>query len=196
MKKKIFFLILMMTLFFSDPGSVWAENTTESPGPVASPVSLKERLKQKFELRKQNIEESKQQVQAKLTERVRNRVQTVAQNIITRLERRIDGLETYAARLEELAVKFETRGADVTETREKINEAKDYLNTARIDLGIVESQLDQLLESEDPRSDYKELKLAVQKVRDDLHAVRKALAEAVSLLKVQKGQLEGGENVD
>jgi hypothetical protein len=196
MRRKISSLILVAILFFSGPRLVLAENTAETSGSAASPLSLKEKLEQRLELRKQNIKEHKEQVKAKLTERVRNRVQTVAQNITHRLERRIARLEEFAVHLEELADKFEAKGADVVEARVKVDEAKNYLSIARTDLDLVDVQLDQLLTSEDPRADYEEFKSAVRTVRDDLQAARKALVEAVSLLKAQKGQLQRGENVE
>jgi len=196
MKQKIFSFILAVALLSFSLSLVWAQEAEKTDTNVASPTTWQEKIKQKIETRKENLEQHQEQVKVQLSERTRNRVQTATQNMMRRLERRIERLGDHALRLQELTDRFETRGADVADTRVKISEAEAYLDMASTDLDNIEANLDQVLQSQDPRSDFEDLRIASQTARDDLHASRKALVEAVSLLKVQKGQLEGGENVE
>lgn len=177
MHKKIFTLLLTLFLFAFSFDLVVAQEEQSN-------------LQQRITIRKEQLEEHREEAKAQFTEKVRNRVQTTAQNMIKRLERRIERLGNFTVRLEELADDFEAKGADVTDTRVQISQASAYLDTASADLETVEDSLDQLLDSQYPHSDFDDLRTNSSKVRDDLYSARKALAEAVSLLKVQEGGLD------
>lgn len=191
MKNKIFFSILIFILCYFSISPVLAEEVS-TPG--ASPTAWQRRIQQMIENRKENLTKNREQAENRLNEQKKSRLQKLTQNVMNGLERRVNRLTEHIGRLEKMAGDFEAKGADVSSSREKINEAKINLETARANLAAVETKLDELLETEDLKNSHEALTAAIKLVQDDLFLCRKSLAEAVSLLKVQKGQLKGADN--
>lgn len=175
--KKIF-LILTISLLLCFSSSARAN---EEEG-QSSPSTWREKIEEKIQLRQENTAEHKEEVKAKLTERARNRIRNIYSRIKDHSENRIERLEKIRERIEERIPFFQEKGRDTSEALAKLAEAKTLIGTTRNDLESVDLVLEGLLEAEDPRLVFNELKDAVHTVRKDIAAARQALAAAVNTL--------------
>jgi gas vesicle protein len=187
-KLYIFFLTIFLLSVFS-VGLVSAEDSSSTV--KASPAAWRQKIQEKFELKKEQIQEKRVEIKTKLTEKVKNRISKLGDHAKTRLQRRIDRLNRITDHLEDRMAKLAEKGFDISGATAKISEARIVLDNAEIDLKAVDDKLDELLESEEPKKTFAELKEVIKIVREDLKTARTTLSEAVQSLKAQ-----GGEDVE
>lgn len=189
MKLKLGSLILagFLILYFST--LVFAQEAT----PSVSPMNWRQKIQEKVEGRKEKTQEKKEQIKTKLTERARNRVRNIYGRVRNRLQNRIERLEKIANRIKNRFLFFAEKGQDNTEPNANIAEAEEAIASAKNDLGIVDEKLEELLNSDEPKTALAELKTAVQTVRKDLSTARQALSKAVNSLVRQN---QGGQDVE
>lgn len=143
-----------------------------------------------WQVKQEQHQEEKEALKAKLTEALINKIKNIYNRIKTKLENRIKRIGDLADKIESYFPKWEEKGRDTTQAKAKISEARTALTNAQTDLASVDSILEELLASADPKSLKGELNDAVKKVRLDLITARQALAQSVELARA----LEGGNN--
>ena len=101
-----------------------------------------------------------------------------------RLEAAIGRLENMAERIASRLQKFEERGANVTEAKTRLEEARSRIAEAKAALEDAKSKLDGVLNSEDPREAFKEVREELVKgVVENIKAAHQALVVSIRALK-------------
>ncbi|PIS08996.1 hypothetical protein COT75_04000 [Candidatus Beckwithbacteria bacterium CG10_big_fil_rev_8_21_14_0_10_34_10] len=183
-KRNIIFFVSLFCLFVFSSFPVLAKEAT--------PGGIRENIKDKIELKKEDMVEKKEQVKQKVTEMGRQRIQNIYGRIRNRLERRINRLQTLTAGIEEKRMEFSNNGYETNEVMMMISGTKLNLETATELLSQVDLKIDQVFESEDPKSLLPSLKEDLKEVKENIQTSRQSLAQAVRFL----ANLKGGESAN
>lgn len=120
---------------------------------------------------------------ATLKEEAQKRIIERASGLTSVAERAIANLEAMIVRLREHADKFAAQSIDVSETLATLDEAEKLLESAKVALEGIDTNVSYATMSETPKEDWTDAKEQFMSVRDILQEVRELLAEAVSSLR-------------
>jgi hypothetical protein len=188
-KKNILFLSILLlsgVLFNSSP--VWAISDTAlevTPKVVRQTTRAQERIEQVESQQQENqerLQERKEELVGKLNEMKKQSVERIVNRIRNRLEARFQKLGLFEDRISQRAGEKEVAGQDMTQTRNRLMEMNTYRNQYENDMTEVQTELDELLESETPREELTGVKEAIKRVRITLGEMRMALVRAAQSL--------------
>jgi len=131
---------------------------------------------------KEQVERKREMVAEKLSERRKGVVTGIANRVVVRLEARLVRLLRFETVIQKRIDRREADGKDVTEVVNKMTEVVFYKDSFKSALGEIQTKLDVLLASENPREMYVELREAVSDARLALVEMRKALVNVVRVL--------------
>lgn len=120
---------------------------------------------------------------AALREETQKRVIERASGLTSVAERAIANLEAMIVRLRAHADKFAAQSVDVSGTLATLDEAEKLLESAKVALEGIDTNVSYATMSETPKEDWTDAKEQFMSVRDILQEVRELLAEAVSSLR-------------
>lgn len=123
------------------------------------------------------------QIRERLSEVKRNRVAHLWANMERKFQWAIDRLGRIADRIDSRTQKFEAKGADVTDAKAKLADARTQIDAAKIAFATAKADAETLKTSDDPKAAFETLRGDVKNVRDALKAAHVALVEAVKVLK-------------
>lgn len=172
MRKISFFLIFLLFInlySISKPFEAKAKEGTSS-------VSLRERLEEKLENKRESIKN-------RITERARNQIRKIFVHLKEQLEKRITRLEKISQKLKNDTEEFAQKGEDVEEIKLHLANADNFLKQSRDVLATLDVELENLLQSQEPKTNFTHLKAMVKEARQNFFKARNELQAAVRLLK-------------
>lgn len=181
MHGKIISGIICGTLAFSAiaPFTVFAHEETDAS---------RETLRQRIEERKDELLQKADEQRAALNEQKKQALRRYFENMRRRLDVLTRNLERFASRIETLINKFEEKGKDVTAARIKLAEARtEILDVADAKELLVDS-FETMLETENPREAFADVREAVQNLKRELREAHLALVQVLRELKGASGR--------
>lgn len=120
--------------------------------------------------------------------RTQNRIYNLVQNIVHRMSAAVERLTNIATRIDSRADKLAALGANVDAVKAQTGAARQKLDDAS---RILASDLGSFIKTERPRERFRETRVALQTVKQDLLDAHEALRQALSALKDAARTLEG-----
>ena len=206
MKRVALILILSTNLYFISAEMVLAQTDGETANTTTTtPSSTQEEVdairQKRIEDQKAALEKRKAALEEKKTERVatreamkeelkEKRMEHLSDVANMRFEKIVRRFNAAIARLEHIIERFNTRleklseeGHDVSAAQAFVNTAADHVAAAKALIATTESQLNTVLESENPASSFVTVKDAFKEAQDELIAAREALRNALKEIK-------------
>lgn len=142
-------------------------------------------LQQKREELQTNREERKASQAARLTERRRTIVQSQYQHMGLRIEAMINRLNILITRIESRVSQLEQEDGDLDTSliTADLEQAKLLTDEASANLVTVGDSLGVLLDSDDPRAVFKDVKLDVVEIKNNLKEVHRLLVKVIGDIK-------------
>lgn len=195
MKKKVFLLCLILTLFFegltthfvvyATPETSNVQETTPvaTEGGFKDAKELKEKVEKKLEEIKEKVATKQAAVKERFSETRRKRILGFWQRMLKRLQSALSRLEKISARIASRIEKFKEQEVDTAEAEEKLVLAKDEITLAKATLSEAETQFEQIFTADDPKAIFIQVRGLVGEVKDSLKSAHQALVAAVVALK-------------
>lgn len=181
MKKVVLVFLLLLFLFSSSPAlaksPLWITPPVkpEITRPVITRTPLPTRMAK---------------IKAKLTERRQQLIRQFFTRMVKRLEAAITRLEKLISRIESRLSKLESQGEDVSKIKTEVADAKTKLDKAKTDLEEAKTKLETVLESEDPKAAFAEVKNLIKGVKTQLIEVHRILVHVIGDIKgLRVGQI-------
>lgn len=194
--KKLLALSLI-TISLSFPGRAEASpSATESANTASSSASRIERiqtLKETIAARKnlllQQKESKKEENQNRLSERRRIRIRNLYQLMRRRIAAAISRLSKITARLETRLSLMTEEGLDIQTASPLVTEAKTKLAEATASLEAIDGGLEDVLTSEDPLANFREVKELIKETHLLLVDIHQLLWKAAQAVKIPLGEI-------
>ncbi len=130
------------------------------------------------------------EIKAKLTEKRQRLIRQFFTRMVKRLEAAITRLEKLISRIESRLAKLESQGEDVSKIKTEIEDAKTKLTGTKADLEEAKTKLETVLESEDPKAAFAEVKNLIKGVKTQLIGVHRILVHVIGEIKgLRVGQI-------
>jgi len=178
--KKLFIFGILFSLFLI-PGKAYALQKEEA-------LNRKLEAQNRVEVRKASMEAKKAVVQeriqdkkasraSQLTEQRRTRLKFFFDRILTRLNAVSARLQTLIDRIASRLDKVEASNnkKDISEVQASLNEAQDLLTDINKDLVDLETAMDTVVNSENPKADMKSVRLMIQEIKSKFKEVHSIL---------------------
>jgi len=181
------FIISATIISLLTTGVVFAQNTASpSPTPNAGQI-MRERNQAKNEIKReiraQAQEEHKEQIQAKLTERRQNRIRNFYGRLSTRIAAAIARLNTLSERILARLEVIEGEGQNVALLEADVANAQTIIAGAEDLLADLEGMMEDMIESDDPKSFMPTLKDSVVEIKDALKDAHAILVKVITQIK-------------
>lgn len=133
----------------------------------------------------QKIEEKKATREARLTEVRQQRIRLFWGRLKRRLLAAMDRLERLIERIESRLTKFEEANPDLdtASIHNELDEAKEMLEVARTECEAADATIDEILESEDPKAAFEEIREAVMTIKMQLIEIHRILVMVIGDIK-------------
>lgn len=173
MRKLILLALLTIALVF--PPSILAQT------PTPSALKTKNRLQAT-----ENVASQEQ----KLTFTRRERIRAYVTNMFARLEAMVGRLEKLIARMEARLEDFEaTSNKDKAKVESELEKAKTILAETKTDIAEAKETAGSLIDSQDPKEVFGDLRGQIAAIKKDLVAVHKILVQVLGEMKgLRSGQ--------
>ena len=157
-------------------------NVYAQTGTQTERKTLRQEVKEKVQER--NVER-KASVEAKLKEAQKTRISNFWGRLNIRLQAHIDRLMLLAERIENRLNKFkeENSGADTVTILAEIEEAKELLSETQAMLDDADTQMEEVLNSEDPKSAFMIFRDSVKEIKENLKSVHGTLVKVIGDIK-------------
>lgn len=161
-----------------------------------SPKELRKQLREeRLENVKEKIAERKASQEAKLTDLRKEKIKSYFSKLQRRLLAAIERLEKLIDRIESRLAKIKEENGNVNTTQitTKIAEAKQLLESAKADLQTANDNLDDILESDDPKEAFGVVRSSVKSIKEKLVQVHRILVHFIGDIKgLRVGKDRGG----
>lgn len=200
MRKEIIIGLVLAFILLVTPFSVKAQNTNSAPGNekrIEAQQKVEEKKLSKEQLRaeiQQRVEERKASNEAKIAlmrqERIRNHWGILEKRISATIAR----IDILIARIESRLAKISGQDPDldVAGIESQIAEAKELTAYAKLMLNEASDSMDNLALSEDPKTDFENLRETVKGIKDVLVEAHRILVHVIGDIR---GLRVGNENV-
>lgn len=184
-KTLIIALPIFLLTVFNSPISARAEisQLTKEERREELENRLEERKELNYQRRlelKNEIEERKASQAARLAEARQMRISKYFMNLKVRIEATILRIETLIDRIESRLAKIEETGdVDTTSIHEQLESAKSLLEESRDLLTLAEDELENTLESENPKDAFEYVRQSIHQIRDNLVEVHRILVHVI-----------------
>ena len=136
-----------------------------------------------IEERRQQLEERREERRERLSELRQERVQNFWDRMSSRLTRIIDRLSAIGDRILSRIEKFEERGADMSEARTALDGAREQIGLAEGAMADAGVALEDLLDSDNPKEAFADVRVQVRVVIDAIKAAHAGLVDAITAMK-------------
>jgi hypothetical protein len=164
-----------------------ATTTATSSVSVTKRAAFRERaavLRDNSEKRKEALEAHLSERRMRISENVENRVRTVVSNLTSMLTGTIERLTLIADRTDSRAQKMAATGVNVDAAVALVAQARVELRAASAILtGELPAEVDAAVTDASPRTAFEFVKESIREAQAHIKAARKALQDAVSMLK-------------
>ncbi len=181
-RKTLFTASLVVTLLLVSSSSVLALIEPQKIQVTEEVQERKERIEDKQAEVKNKVQERKEVLAGKLSDKKKGNVEKITGRIVDRLEARYAKLLKFETTIQGRIDIKEAVGKDVSEAVNKMTELSSYKEGFSNSLLVIQTKLDALLASENPRGMYPELKESIKDSRLVLTEMRKALVEVMKAL--------------
>ena len=153
----------------------------------------KNELEQKrLELRERERERIESRIaskEARLAERKKERIRNLFAIIMNRYKATVNRLEKLIARIESRIAKLKDEGKDTGDVEEQITKAKNLLEEVKADLAAADETLNDILDSSDPKTEFKVLKDFIYDIKLKLIEIHRILVHTVGdMIGLRVGQ--------
>ncbi|MBL7036894.1 hypothetical protein ISR94_03625 [Candidatus Microgenomates bacterium] len=181
-------LLIICFVFLLVPSVVVAENVTTTTPNTSAKVQAKNRINTDEPVRgdiRQKTETKREEVQVKLSASRRERIRSFSGKMVTRIEALIERLGNLIARMEARIVKINEGESDIntTQAASDIAEAKVLLASASTSLTDMSAAMDSVLESDDPKNAFIEVRTILKDIKADLKEIHRLLVHSIGELK-------------
>lgn len=146
----------------------------------------KQEIQQRLEEKRATREARREEIKQRLSERRRKIVQKFWQRMYRRFSAAISRIEKLITRIESrlAIIKKNNKDTDTKTIETEIAEAKNLLNTASASLSALNDKINTaLLDSENPREDFKIVKADIIEIKDKLIKVHRILVHIIGDIK-------------
>jgi hypothetical protein len=200
MRKSLLILLASFSLVLLLPFYVFAQDETIQVGEQKR-IEAKERVEQKqivkedvrAEIQKR-VEERKASQEAKVQQIRQERIRNYWGILAKRITATIDRLDILIARIESRLSKMtqDDPELDVSAIEAKIEEAKELIAEAKLMLDEANTDLENLLESENPKTAFEILRNTLKDIKDTLIEAHRILVHLIGDIKGLRVGSEGG----
>ena len=174
--------------------AVFAQEDTASTSEDQTTGQNGEAVRANIEARRaevqENVAERREQVQenvaerrAALAQRVQERVTNLAANLSNRLDAITARLENIITRIDSRIEKLKEFGIDTNAAEAELENAKAAVDAAKTELSNIDTLVNNAVTSEDPRTDWAEVKMVYLTVREHVRDAHESLRTTIALLK-------------
>jgi len=143
----------------------------------------KEEIKKEAAEKKVELQEKREENKKRLEERRREIIKAYMERILTRLNAAIERLEKIGDRLSSRLDKLEEKGVDVSAARALLENARQANNNAKEDLVLIKNSLDAVLEGDNPKTAFEDVRALLEEAKTSVREAHKALVEAIKTAK-------------
>lgn len=155
---------------------------TPSFAQTATPTSIRKQINESRKETKNEIKEIKKETKTTLSNLKKDRVQGLYQSIRNSLTKRFDFLQKTKSLIETRINEKSSQNKDVTTVKAKLAEFSKSQTSYSTNLATVDSKLQELLKSNEPKKLIPDLRNAMNKVRTDLNNMHRVLVDTLRLL--------------
>ena len=186
--------------------AVFAQEDTASTSEDQTTGQNGEAVRANIEARRaevqENVAERREQVQenvaerrAALAQRVQERVTNLAANLSNRLDAITARLENIITRIDSRIEKLKESGIDTSAAEAELENAKAAVDAAKTELSNIDTLVNNAVTSEDPRTDWAEVKMVYLTVREHVRDAHESLRTTIALLKTAVASNDGTQGV-
>lgn len=188
MRKALLIIVLLLLVFtpravsaIIDPNVEMGEEKREE---MQQRIEAKRQLlEQRREELRQRLESARAERQAQLDSKRRERIRAYFSRMIKRFEAAIARLERLIERIEARIAKLKEQGENTSTVEARVTEAKDLLQDAKSDVEAVNQTLEEILNSSDPKSEFKAVREFISDTKHKLIEVHRMLVEVIGDIK-------------
>jgi len=188
--KKIFKIILPFLFLFLIISPILARQdrpaTPSSTHPRYEELEeIRERVRERKETIRMEIQERRATRAARLAERKRERIRLFFDRLTRRMQAAINRLERLIARIKSRLSRIEAADEDIdtASIRETLDGAEDKLASASAALTQAQTSLEDILDANDPREAFTDVRDLIKEIKEQLKEVHQALVHVIGDIK-------------
>lgn len=151
--------------------------------PESSLPTRMEAAREALENARERTSTTAQAVRGRLAEQGKRLIRAYFSRMLRRFDAALERERKMGERIESRIQKMREGGRDVVKAEDAIERAKVLWSGAKQELETVKGRLEGMLNSDDPRSSFMEIRSLLESVKEKIRGVHAAFVEAVTSLK-------------
>ncbi len=165
-----------------------AEIQERAAGVASTSAGVKAKIQEMSDAVKSKIEEQKQKAEArkeKLQEQEKVKVGQAIDSLVTNYTRIIDKIEELKAKTQERIQSMESRGVDLSQSKELLTETENKIAEARAKLAESKQSLEDVLDAVNPGEVYKSAREMLDPTKEAIKTAHQALVDTIASIKAE-----------